>query len=143
MLYHIVTRNPHSDITLHVSANSPAMVSIPYSAEIVYSAYPLLASLLPVWVQSRGIHSGILRRVRRPKFTGVEECVQAAAPSHDLKLIWDNHSLCTLLMHMYCTIRCRVPSCALVCFFNFPYPYRNYSTDPRNTLTFIWLASYQ
>jgi hypothetical protein len=26
MLYHLVTLNPHQDITLHVSANNPAMV---------------------------------------------------------------------------------------------------------------------
>ncbi|ETW79288.1 hypothetical protein HETIRDRAFT_323861 [Heterobasidion irregulare TC 32-1] len=26
MLYHLITRNPHKDLTLHVSANSPAML---------------------------------------------------------------------------------------------------------------------
>jgi hypothetical protein len=29
MLYQLVTLNPHQDITLHVSANNPAMVSRP------------------------------------------------------------------------------------------------------------------
>lgn len=29
MLYHLITLNPHKDITLHVSINNPAMVRVP------------------------------------------------------------------------------------------------------------------
>jgi hypothetical protein len=64
MLFYLISRNPSKDITLHVSANNPAMV--------VPLRYPPLAlpdlnfnkaTLQSLWFQSGGIHRRVLRRL--------------------------------------------------------------------------------
>lgn len=80
MLFHLIDRNPYKDITLHVSANNPAMVRDYPSLVIKFPNHYPKATLQSVWFQGRRIHRRLLRRLPRPAVTDVKKCVPFTAP---------------------------------------------------------------
>lgn len=84
MLYHLITLIPHRDITLHVSINNPAMVRIILCCRL----QPMLTKLdgatvaiQPLRVQSRRVHSWLLRRLSRHAVASLEERLSSQAPA--------------------------------------------------------------
>lgn len=63
MLYHLIQLNPNKDITLHVSANNPAMVCVssPHGSLADYAS--LIVVVQPLWIQGRGVRGGLLPRL--------------------------------------------------------------------------------
>ena len=82
MLYHLITRNPHKDITLHVSINNPAMVSTQFSCVVCKSPErrQSAAALQSLWLQGRRVHRRLLRGLPRSELDPVEERVPPPAP---------------------------------------------------------------
>ena len=61
MLYHLILLNPGKDITLHVSANNPAMVShLGLLSEGMLRPMNILVTLQPIWLQGRRVRGRIL-----------------------------------------------------------------------------------
>lgn len=86
MLYHLISLNPHKDITLHVSVNNPAMVRIPSAISFlriyaIPNSHIRIAPVQSLWVQGGRVHRGLLRGLPRPELAPVQERISIASPA--------------------------------------------------------------
>ena len=86
MLYHLISLNPHKDITLHVSINNPAMVRISSAVSsldvsTISNSHLRIAPVQSLWVQGGRVHRWLLRGLPRPEFAPVQERIPTASPA--------------------------------------------------------------
>ena len=89
MLYHLIALHPHRDITLHVSANNPAMVRHCLPSFIFrkrsYRRWSVVVQ--PVRIQGGRVHRRVLRSLSRYASEDVHECVSATSPSMSVRVL--------------------------------------------------------